>query len=158
MAVRVRVAGIAEAALVHEITQAAFATHVGKLDPPSGALSETVTDAAAAIRRGGAAVAYDGATAVGSARWEITPDHLYVGRVAVLPAHRRRGVATALMRFIEAMAPGLGCQAVVVGVRGSLMDNVALYRSLGYEIVGTAKHPRGTDQVITMRKRLSPAP
>ncbi len=150
----VRRADLSEAALIHDLTRASFATLRGRLDPPSGADAETVADVEAAMRRGGAVIAWDGATPVGAARWLVAEEALYVGRVAVLPDHRRQRVASALMRFLEDLAPTLGCDAVRVGVRASLPENVALYRSLGYEVVSIEPHEPGPDRVVTMRKRV----
>ena len=135
--------------------QAAFATLLRRLDPPSGAGAETVADVEDAMQRGGALLALVDGKPVGTARWELDTDALAVGRVAVLPAYRRRGVATALMRHCETVAQTHGRAAVRVGARASLPDNVALYERLGYEVVSVVAHPRGPDRVVTMRKRLA---
>jgi hypothetical protein len=39
-------------------------------------------------------------------------------------------------------------------VRASLPSNVALYRSLGYEVLTIERHTRGPDRVWTMIKRV----
>jgi len=81
---------------------------------------------------------------------------LYVGRVSVLPSHRRRGVASAVMRFLEGVAAERGLAAIRIGVRDSLPSNVGLYQSLGYELVSIDPHPRGADRVWTMKKWITP--
>jgi len=127
---QVRLARSDEAAIVHAITQAAFAELRGVL-------------------------AMSGEQPVGAARFELEPDALYVGRVAVLPSHRRQGIASALMRCCEDLAPGLGRDQVRLEVRQSLPGNVALYQSLGYEVTSIDPHPRGPDVSLTMRKMLA---
>jgi ribosomal protein S18 acetylase RimI-like enzyme len=132
--------------------RAAFAEHQGALPVESGAHTETVDDVLAVMQRGGAVLAFLGDEAVGSARYYVDDQDLYVARVSVLPSHRRQGIASAIMRFFEELAPCMGCQQVRIGVRESLPSNVGLYRALGYEVTSSHRHPRGADQVFTMVK------
>ena len=130
--------------------RAAFAEYAGVLPQESGALRETVEDVRTAMAQGGAAIAFLGETAVGSARFLPEADALYVGRVAVLPTHRRQGVASALMQFLEGVARGMNRPKVHIGVRESLASNLALYERLGYERVKV--EPHGADRSWTMIK------
>ncbi len=154
MALTVRLAALDEASLVREVMLAAYTEHHGALPVESGAHAETVNDVLADMRQGGAVLADDNDQAVGSARFMPEEDHLYVGRLAVLPSHRRRGVASAMMRFLEDVALRSGREAIRVGVRESLPSNVGLYQSLGFEVVSVDPHPRGPDRVLTMAKRI----
>ena len=72
-----------------------FEEYRGTLEPPSGALCETIEDVRDAIRCGGAFLAFTGDAAVRSARYRAFPDHAYAERIAVLPQHRGRGIASA---------------------------------------------------------------
>jgi ribosomal protein S18 acetylase RimI-like enzyme len=135
----------------------AFAEYAGALPVESGALAESLADLVAIMREGGAVLALDGGEAIGSARFRPVPDRLYVGRVAVLPGHRRRGVASSMMRFLEDVASSLGRETIHIEVRDSLPGNVGLYQSLGYELVSIDPHPRGPDRVWTMRKPVARA-
>jgi ribosomal protein S18 acetylase RimI-like enzyme len=155
--IQVRRAEPAEAELVHRVMRAAFAEYEGVLRPPSGANEESVADVARAMQAdGGAVLAFVGAEAVGSARYRLAADHLEVGRVAVLPAWRRRGVASRLMRFCEALAPRLGRDEVRVDVRAALPGNRALYERLGYAVLRVEPHSRGGDDVVTLARRITP--
>jgi ribosomal protein S18 acetylase RimI-like enzyme len=151
---RVRRAREDEAEIVHRVTQAAFEEYRGLLPVESGALSESVQDVHNALKEGGAILAVLDDEPVGAARWLREPDGLYVGRVAVLPTYRRQGIASALMRFLEDLAPELGADAIRIGVRESLPNNLKLYQALGYEVVSIDQHPRGPDRSFTMCKRL----
>lgn len=131
---------------------AAFAEYEGALPVESGAHTETLADVRAAIGEGGAILAFDGHVAVGSARFRPEGDDLYVARVSVRPEFRRKGVASAMMRFLEGVATQYRKNAIRIGVRDSLPSNVGLYQSLGYELVSIDPHPRGPDRVWTMRK------
>jgi ribosomal protein S18 acetylase RimI-like enzyme len=135
----------------------AFAEYAGALPVESSALAESLADVAAAIQAGGAVLVFVDDEAVASARFKPIPGGLYVGRVAVLPPHRRRGLASIMMRFIEDMAAGLGHDGIHVEVRDSLPSNVGLYQSLGYELVSIDPHPRGPDRVWSMRKPVASA-
>lgn len=153
--VTVRLATFDEAPIVRSVMVAAYAEHKGALPVDSGAHEETVDDVLDVMQQGGAVLAIDGEQAVGSARFRPEDGHLYVGRVAVLPSHRRRGVASSMMRFLEDVAADLGRDAMRVGVRDSLRSNVGLYEWLGYEVVSVGPHPRGPDRVLTMVKMLT---
>ena len=133
---------------------AAFTPYAGALPVESGATTESLADVLAVMRTGGAVLGFLDGQPRGSARFRIEPDELYVGRVSVLPTHRRRGLASAMMAFLASVAADRGLGAVRVQVRDSLPGNVALYESLGYERVSIHPHPRGPDRVWTMRRPL----
>src|SRR5881392_3128298 len=101
MSLSVRAATLDEAPLVREVMLAAYAEYKGTLPVDSGAHTETVDDVLEDMRQGGALLAHYEGQAVGSVRYRIEDEELYVWRVAVLPAFRRRGVASAMMRFAE---------------------------------------------------------
>jgi len=154
MSLSVRLAVPQDAALMHDVMQRAFAEHLGVLRVPSSAHDESVDDVRRALLAGGGALAWHGGACVGSARFALEPGTLYVGRVCVVPEFRRRGVASRLMHFIEQQAPSLGRDNVTLKARGALPSNVALYRSLGYEVLVERAHPRGDDRELLMIKRL----
>jgi GNAT superfamily N-acetyltransferase len=144
-----------DAELMRRIMQEAFAEYIGVLRPESGAHTETAEDVRSVLALGGGILAWLGDDAVGAARYERRAACLYVRRVAVLPAYRGRGVASAMMRHLERVAHELGLPAMQVGVRMSLPGNLALYRRLGYELVDVQPHPRGPDRVGTLIKPLA---
>jgi len=126
MTVTVRSAGVDEAHAVLSIMQSAF----------------------------GAFLAFSGDTAVGSARFRLSPGYVYAGRVAVLPAYRGQGIAGALMAAIEASARAHRVAEGRVGVRGSLPVNRRLYEKLGYRVLSSRRYETGTDVDITLGKEL----
>lgn len=132
---RLVLAGVDDAELVHRIMQAAFAEYRGVLDPPSSAHAETVADVARALAAGDGALAWLGTEAVGSARYGRQPAHLAIGRIAVLPAYRGSGIGGALATFLE----------VRLEVRMALDRNLALYERLGYQIREIVPHPRNPE-------------
>jgi tRNA threonylcarbamoyladenosine biosynthesis protein TsaE len=142
---------------VHRLTQAAFAAYA-TLDPPSGAIRETVEVVRGDLGAGGGAIAEIDGVAVGCLRWSVGDDgDLRVRRVAVEPALQRRGLGRALMLWAEREAETRGCAGIATGVRIVLPGNLAFYRSLWYEVVGERRHD-GYDRTtwLALRKPLRP--
>ncbi|HZT43398.1 MAG TPA: GNAT family N-acetyltransferase [Chthonomonadaceae bacterium] len=153
--IRIAPATIEEAAIVHRIMRAAFAEYAGRFDPPSGAFRETVEDVVKAMQEGGAILAWEGSEAAGTARFRIEPDHMYVGRVGVLPSFRGRGIGAAIMAYLETIARAIARPDIRLGTRQALSGNIAFYQHHGYEITEIRQHPRGTDQIVLFHKKLS---
>lgn len=151
---RVSLATQDEASVVHAIMVAAFEEYRGVLNPPSGVFLETPADVSAAMAKGGALLAWWGVIPVGSARYRFERDHVYVGRVSVLPDYRGHGLASALMQAIEPRALAAGFWRLRLGVRLILGENIRLYERLGYSVVTIQEHEKGGAQVAFMEKRL----
>jgi PPOX class probable F420-dependent enzyme len=156
--IRVDEAGVADAEEVFRSMQRGFEQYRGSLQPPSSALDETVENVRAAIAKGGAFVARDGETVIGSARYQFRPGYTYAERVAVDQAHRGRGVGAALMRAIERAALAAGYTEIRIGVRASLPSNLRFYEVLGYRTLTSRPHPRGRDFEMTLSKDLRADP
>ena len=94
-------------------------------------------------------VASEGAVVVGTAR--LTRDgEARIGRVAVLPAWRRRGIAGMLLAALESEARSLGIAEVSLHSQTYVQ---ALYERNGYAIRGPGFVEAGIDHV-PMSKRL----
>ena len=135
----------------------AYLPERARLHPPSGVFRETVTGVQRAMDEGTVYVAQCGADIVGAVRVQPARDQdaLYCGRLAVLPAARRRGIGTALMERVERHACEAGYPAVVLGVRLELPHNLRFYARLGYRIVGEESHPGYTTPTFAwLRKDL----
>ena len=68
----------------------------------------------------------------------------WINYLAVSPAHRRKGIATRLMRHVESMLAAAGCPKINLQVRESNRDVIVFYKRLGY----------ANDRVISLGKRL----
>jgi len=137
----VRLATPEEAPLIATLVTEAFAEYRGRLVPESGALSETPATVAAWLAAGYGALAEAGGEAVGAALFRREPGLLYLGRLAVPPQHRRRGVAAALLGFIEAEARRTGFGALALGVRIALPENRRLFEAHGFREIARLAHP-----------------
>jgi GNAT superfamily N-acetyltransferase len=59
--------------------------------------------------------------------------YLVIEDVVVDPAHRRRGIATALLGELERLGREVGCKQVILLTESCRSDAVALYESAGYQ-------------------------
>jgi GNAT superfamily N-acetyltransferase len=130
-----------DAETVYQVTKAAYEEYRGFLDPPSGADKESLEAVESALHQGGAVLASIDGIAVGAVRYEPRDQSLYVGRLAVLPSHRRRGIGRALMATAEERARRMGLARIILGVLVQLPQNRAFYESLGYRADGHGSHP-----------------
>ncbi len=151
-----RRAAPADARLVLDLIQAAFAEYRGRLKPESGAYGETPEGLAAQlVGRRGALIAERGGVAVGCVLFRDEGEDLYFGRLSVLPDHRRAGVAEALVAAVEDEARARGAQGVLLGVRIALPGNQRLFARLGYVEISREAHPGFSEPTsINMRKAL----
>lgn len=130
-----------DAAVVYELTQAAYAPYADFLEPPSGVTRESKESVRGDLEADGGAIASLGKLPVGCLRFKIEEEHLHVRRVAVLPEFQGKGVGTRLMLWVHDHARSLGLDEVRLGVRRQLPRNQAFYKRLGYKIVGRHLHP-----------------
>ena len=87
----------------------------------------------------------------------VPPGFLYVAALAVAPARRRHGIGTHLLRGVIAEADRERRRGVALDVAAGNDGAVALYRSLGFEIVGRRSIPpgRGLRHRSSVRMELS---
>lgn len=62
------------------------------------------------------------------------PDHLFVVNVAVAPAFQRRGLGRELLAHAEHVVTSLGLTELRLFTNMAMIDNVNLYRRLGYSL------------------------
>ncbi len=106
-------------------------------DPPRSA-PDRLIDGALAVHPESLLVAeLDGAldcTIVGAVIAGFDGVRGWIYHLAVDPAHRRRGIATRLVRGAEAALSARGCSKINLQVRATNESVVAFYRALGYQI------------------------
>ena len=128
----VRRATAGDAAAIAELVRLAFSQQSAPTNPPSSALKETPATIARELEDGGGAIVHGGDALVGAVLWRDEHGSLYVGRLAVDPAHRRRGIARMLMAEAEREARRRGLRRMHLGVRLALEDNRRLFTSCGF--------------------------
>jgi predicted GNAT family N-acyltransferase len=96
-------------------------------------------------------VALDGPTVVGTCRLLQAGDALKLGRMAVAPAARRRGIAARLIEEAEAHARGQGVGVIRLS---SQLSARAVYERAGYTAYGDEFLDAGIEHVM-MEKTLA---
>lgn len=81
-------------------------------------------------------------------------DEAYITDVAVFPQFRRQGVGRLLLRALDDFCVKKGMAFITLEVRASNSAAIALYRSCGYEAVGTRRHfyARPAEDALLMTK------
>lgn len=78
--------------------------------------------------------AVDETRIVGSVRGSLSSGTCSIGRLIVHPAYQRKGIGTMLMKSMEKTFSGAERFELFTGTKS--IDNIRLYRRLGYEIFG----------------------
>lgn len=133
-----RCADVVRAGELHGFTQAVFGAL--DIDPPSSVLKETEADFVARLQDETAFIIETDGQLIGSVFCAPKGDALYIGRLAVAPAWRRRGVASALVEAAKAEARRLHLARITLGARIALPGNVALFRRHGFTVVAETCH------------------
>ena len=148
-------ANLDDAFLLLDTIVQAFEVYRGKFDPPSGVFTETVDSIRGKVASGGGYIASINGDIAGCVLYEPQEEHMYLGRLAVLPAYRGNGVARVLVEAVENKARELKLPSVQLGVRLALTGNQEMFSRLGYHILFEGRHP-GYDEItfVQMEKIL----
>lgn len=127
----VRAAGRGDEKDLLRVVHAAFAEYEGALVPPSGAHAETAETIAGRLAKG-ALLAERDSEPVGCVFYEERERELYLGRLAVIPAWRGRGVARERLESAFELGRKRGLAAATVGVRLQLPENIGFFAAMGF--------------------------
>lgn len=95
-------------------------------------VAKTHTVLAAQIRAGQIHVAMRADEVVGYVSVTADYEHLFVGAIAVLPAHQRQGLGSRLLAFAEQTAARRGMEFVSLYTDGLKAANLRFYTNRGY--------------------------
>ena len=140
VAVTIREVSGDELSAVLAVLKTAYAEYEGVLDPPSGVTRETVQSLSEQMESADLVAAEVEGTLAGCVLYRAEPDQIYLGRLAVLPEFRGRGIGAALVRFVEQRAGELGMKRVRLGVRIVLRELQSWYQRQGYVITAEETH------------------
>jgi len=153
--VTLRIATPSDASAIADLVRLAFGAQSRPTNPPSGALKETADTIRNHLLRGGGAIAEVDSAAVGTLLWEEQDDALYLSRLAVHPAHRRRGIGRALVDLAERETWRRALVRMTLGVRLVLEDNRRLFASCGFVETTLHRHEGFSEPTwVAMERRL----
>ncbi|HJT97738.1 MAG TPA: GNAT family N-acetyltransferase [Rhodanobacteraceae bacterium] len=97
----------------------------------------------------------DRGSVVGFAVMQYKDDEAHLVLLAVDPAFRRRGIATALIAWLEEAALTAGIGTVYVEARAAKADTRAFYRKIGYrEVQALRRYYSGIEDAVRLAKDL----
>jgi len=124
---------------IHRLLTSAFAYMEDRIDPPSSLKRMTPSTFAEEARANELWALLDPAP-VACMVLTPRPEHLYLGKLAVAPSHRGRGLARLMLDHAEARARDLGLPAVVLQTRVELIENHATFARLGFTETARTAH------------------
>lgn len=133
MNLEIRLANEKETTIVHRLMLEAFEEY-RFLEVPSSALNESLDTLLNALKNGSEKVllCFVDGEPLGSSRFKIKGDSLYFSRLSVTPHARGKGIAKAILLWLEKYASENGKMKIECRVRASLSKNISLYEAMGY--------------------------
>lgn len=136
-----RPASLGDTDAIAALIRASFAAQSVVTDPSPSALRVTAAEVASVLASGGGMLAEAGGELAGSVLWAEKDRGLYLSRLAVSPAWRRRGVAKALIGAAQAAASAMGLRRLQLSTRLVLLDNRCLFAACGFVETTREAHP-----------------
>lgn len=128
---RVREAGVEDAAAVRDVIHQAFGARP-QLQPPSTAALETTESVAAALARDGGLLCHVDDVPAGALLFAAAGPMLGLRRVSAVPRFQSRGVASAVVGVAEEVAAGRGYDDVRLLARAELPATLTFWQRRGY--------------------------
>ena len=122
------------------VLHAAFEEYRAWLDPPSGVHRETVESLRRYLERGHLTLALLEHQVAGCVLYHAEDDHMYFGRLSVLPTFRNRGIARTLIDHVEARARELGLARDLESVSNAQQHKQDNYDTNGSHFVEARAH------------------
>jgi GNAT superfamily N-acetyltransferase len=134
----------------------AFAFMDDRIDPPSSLKKMGVAEFNAKAAAETLILAEDGGAIMGCAFAALRDECVYVGKVAVAPSARGKGVARAMFAAADDLARLHGRKFLELQTRIELVENHATFAALGFRKVGESAHAGySRPTTITMRRAVT---
>ena len=102
------------------------------------------------------AVAYDGEKPIACGAWKaINEETAEIKRIFVLPQHRRKGAATAMIRALEDSVAASGRRKLILETAVDTTGSHQLYASLGYQTRNYYGSPAGEANCLCFEKEIT---
>jgi chromate reductase, NAD(P)H dehydrogenase (quinone) len=116
-------------------------------------LLDTIDDLRREVERNIVIGAFDAQRLIGSARLTVDGPVGWVSRVAVAPDKQGRGVGSALLQYIEEVAPAVVTE-LQLAAAGKSESNIGLYERRGYREFSRGPDSVGTPMVFMRKNRV----
>ena len=146
----IRAARPDDRAAVEAIVRDAYSMHIARIGKPPGPMLDDYRQ----LIRDGRVSAWEEPSGAIAGILVLLPaaDHLLLDNIAVRPDRQGHGIGRRLIAFAEAEAARLGLAELRLYTHQTMVENIALYRRLGFVETGRARQA-GYDRVF-MTKRL----
>jgi len=94
---------------------------------------------------------YDGKI-IGSVKFKLSDDHVWVGKLIVDIEHRKQGLGRKLLTEIERLNPE--AKKFQLFTAASSTHNIRLYESIGYQICGEYKDEKQADLILVEMEKI----
>lgn len=147
--------GFADHAALHALLSQAFADMAGRIDPPSSMTRMSVADVAAKAAEEDLFLVRNDRRLLGCLFGTARGDVYYIGKLAVAPEARGRGLARALVARAADHARALGLGRLELQSRVELTENHRVFAALGFvEAARTAHAGYDRPTSVTFRRTL----
>lgn len=126
---------------LHALLVLCFAGMEGRIDPPSSLVSMTPDTLRTKADAEVLLTLWQGDALVGCGYLADTGRTLYLGKLAVHPAHRGGGLLRRIVEEADTRARGLGRPALELSTRVELTENHAAFARLGFAETARTAHP-----------------
>lgn len=101
------------------------------------------------------AVVYEQDAPIACGCWKAVDEQTAeIKRIYVLPAYRRKGAASMIVKALEKDLLHTGRRHIILETARTTPDSAALYSSLGYQIVDYYGSPAGAENCLCFEKNL----
>ena len=143
----IRRATVGDAEAVAAITAAAYSKYIARIGRQPRPMSD---DYRQVIQVHPVWVADIDERLVGLLVLMAEPEAMLIYSVAVDPGHQKRGLGRRLLALAEEQARAAGYRRIRLYTNEHMIENIALYRRLGYEETG--REPVGGTELVHMAK------
>ena len=142
---------------LHALLGTCFAFMEGRIDPPSSLAAMTPDSLRRKAEAETLVTLWDREILAACGYLRDTGRSVYLGKLAVHPDHRGRGLLRRMVAEADAMARALGRPVLELGTRVELTENHATFARLGFAEVARTAHP-GYDRPtsVTMERPVPP--
>ena len=146
-------AGFSDWPGLHKLLNECFAYMDGRIDPPSSLTRMTPEILREKAGDETLVVVYSDEDLVACGFLRETDQTIYIGKLAVKPSHRKRGILRSIVRIAEGLARDKRKAALELEARIELVENHRTFSALGFVKTGESRHA-GYDRAtsVTMTK------